>query len=182
MTGITATPKQITQMIILREAGFSVLHISQQLGFSVRTIHRHLAEKNTKKGTIKKEVIEIARAELTKVITSNPAIREQAAKLVMDDIAHANHLRAILIEASEHLTATNLLEATMVMRGAAAYSTALKNTSDTLRHSFGIDKIKDEDGELPELHVKELTNEQARGLQEKLLVIDDDDERVILDD
>lgn len=174
MTGRTATPKEIVQMLILREAGFSVLHISQKLGFSVRTINRHLADNKIKKGSIKKEAIDNARLELTKVITSNSDIREHASRLVIDDIAHANHLRGILIDASEYLTATNLKEAALVMRGAAAYSTAFKNTSDTLRHILGLDKLKEDDGELPQLTIQEITNEQALELQQKNAVTDTD--------
>ena len=182
MTGINATPKVISQMIIMREAGYTVLSISQKLGFSTRTVQRHITENNAKKGTIKKEVIELAREELTKVITSNPTIREEAAKLITDNIAQSNHLRELALVASEHLIATNPKEAMLVMRGLAAYSTVIKNTSDTLMHSFGVDKLKDEVGELPELIVKELSNQEAISMQEKLLVIYEESDRIILDE
>lgn len=173
MTGRTATPKEISEILALREVGYSVLHISQKLGFSVRTIHRHLAENSIKKGSLKKEVIENARTELSRIITSNPAIHAEAAKQIIDDIAHSNHLRDIIIQASEHLKATNLQEATLVMRGAAAYSTALKNTSDTIRHALGVDKIKDEVGELPELYVMELSSEQVKAIAKEQMVEED---------
>lgn len=162
MTGRTATPKEITEILAMREAGYSVLHISQKYGFSTRTIHRHLSENKVKKGSLKQGAIDNARNELFKIITSNPAIQEEAAKLITDDIAHSNHLRGIMIEASEHLKATSLPEAVLVMRAAAAYSTAIKNTSDTTRHALGIDKLIDETEALPELFVTELTNEQIK--------------------
>lgn len=173
MTGRTATPKEITEILALREAGYSVLHISQKYGFSTRTIQRHIAENNIKKGSLKKEMIENARAELSKVITSNVAIRDEAAKLIIDDLAHSNHIRAIIIEASEHLKATTLQEAVLVMRGAAAYSTAFKNTSDTIRHSLGTDKLVDEASELPELIITELTNEQIKEIANEAMVEED---------
>lgn len=173
MTGRTATPKEITEILALREAGYSVLYISQKYGFSNRTIQRHLAENNVKKGSLKKEVIEKARVELNKVISSNLTIQNEAAKLIVDDIAHSNHLRAIIIEASDYLKATTLQEAVLVMRGAAAYSTAFKNTSDTIRHSLGADKIIDEAGELPELFISELSNEQIKEMANASMVDED---------
>ena len=59
------------------------------------------------------------------------------------------------------------------MRGAAAYSTALKNTSDTIRHALGVDKIKDEVGELPELYVMELSSEQVKAIAKEQMVEED---------
>jgi len=173
MTRKTTTPIEVTEILALREAGYTVLAISQKLNISVRTIHRHLATHGIKKGSLKEEVIEKARTELFKLVTSNPAIREQAAKLIVDDIAHSNHLRAIMIEASEHLKATTLQEAVLVMRGAAAYSTAFKNTSDTIRHSLGADKLTDEESELPELIITELTSEQIKEMVRDSMVEED---------
>ena len=174
MTSITATTKQITGMLILREAGYTVLAISQVTGFSVRTVYRHLNSHGIKKGSIKIELIDNARAEMLASVSSDSAIREQAAKLICDDLAHSNHVRNIIIEASEHLKATNVTEAALVMRAAAAYSTVIKNTSDTIRHSLGIDKIVDDNvDDLPELVVTELTNEQIREMTKNRLVKSD---------
>lgn len=77
-------------------------------------MQRHFAEYGTKKGSIKKEVLDNARADLLKRVTS-----EEAAKLINDDLAHAQHLREMLINASEYLQATSLKEAVLVMRAAA---------------------------------------------------------------
>ena len=173
MTSITATTKQITDMLILREAGYTVLAISQITGFSVRTVYRHLNTHSIKKGSLKIELIENARAEMLASVSSNSAIREHAARLVYDDLAHSNHIRNVIIEASEHLKATNVTEAALVMR-AAAYSTVIKNTSNTIRHSLGVDKIADDNVEdLPELVVTELTNEQIREMTKNCLVKSD---------
>ena len=169
MTRVTATPKEITEMLALREAGYTALAISQMTGLSVRTVYRHLATHGIKKGSLKKEVIENARAELLNLVTSSTTIREQAAKIISDDLAHTTHIRNIVIEASEHLKATNPQEAVLVMRAAAAYSTVIKNTSDTIRHSLGLDKLVDDVGDLPELVIEEITNEQALAMHAKLV-------------
>ncbi len=102
-----------------------------------------------------------ARADLMKRITSDDSIREEAARLINDDLAHARHLRSIMVEASALLTATTLPEAVLVMRAAAAYSTAIKNTSDTLRHTLRIERTIDETvADLPELLIRELSQEE----------------------
>ncbi|OIQ64567.1 hypothetical protein GALL_538810 [mine drainage metagenome] len=170
----TATPQQITEMLALREAGYTALAISQKLGLSVRTIHRYLSAHGAKKGRLKAEAIEQARNDLFQLVTSSPAIREAAAKLIADDLAHSNHIRAIMIEAAEHLKATTPQEAMLVMRAAAAYSTALKNTSDTIRHSLGANKVDDETDDLPELVVRELTSDEIAELISKQGTVDDE--------
>ncbi len=167
------TPHEVTEILALREAGYTVLAISQKLNLSDRTVHRHLATYGAKKGSIKEEVIEKARNELFNLVTSNSTILAEAAKLIVDDIAHSTHLRAILLEASAHLKATTLPEAVLVMRAAAAYSTAFKNTSDTIRHSLGADKLIDEAGELPELIITELSNEQIKEMAKEAMVEED---------
>jgi hypothetical protein len=167
MTRKTTTPKEITEILTLREAGYTVLAISQKLNISTRTIDRHLATHGAKKGSLKQEVIENARTELFKLITSNTAIREEAAKLIADDIAHSKHIRAIVIEASEFLKATSLPDAVLVMRGAAAYATVFKATSDTIRHALGVDRLIDESDELPELMVSEMTAKDVEKMREQ---------------
>lgn len=173
MTGKTTTPKEVLEMLTLREAGYTVLSISQKLNISVRTVYRHLEKYGTKKGSLKQAAIDKARGELLRLITSDAAIREEAAKLITDDLAHANHLRAIIIEASEHLKAATIQEAMFVMRAAAAYSTALKNTSDMIRHSLALDQVRNDPEELPELVVNELSKEQIDEMKEAALVGDD---------
>ena len=88
-----------------------------------------------------------------------------------DDLAHARLLRQRMADASEHLVATNLEEAALLMRAAAAYSTALKNTSDTLRHSMRTEKaLEAHDAvNLPELVVREITNEEAIKMRPDML-------------
>lgn len=166
MTKKTATPAEISQALALREAGYTALSISQRLGISVRSLQRHFADHGTKKGSIKKEVLENARADLLKRVTSDEAIKEEAARLINDDLAHAQHLRELMINATEHLQATSLKEAVLVMRAAAAYSTAIKNTSDMMRHTLRIEKsIDDTEKDLPELLIKELTSDEIEAMR-----------------
>lgn len=163
----TAAPDEISQALAMREAGYTVLSISQRLGISVRSLQRHFAKHGTKRGAAKQELIEAARADLLKRVTSDDAIREEAAKLINDDLAHARHLRAVMLEASEQLQAASLKDAVLVMRAAAVYSTAIKNTSDVLRQTLRLDRAIDEADEgLPDLVICELTSEEVAKLRD----------------
>lgn len=178
MTKKTASPAEISQALALREAGYTALSISQRLGISVRTLQRYFAEHGVKKGCIKEEVLAQARADLLKRVTSDEAIKEEAAKLINDDLAHAMHLRELMINATEHLQAASLKEAVLVMRAAAAYSTAIKNTSDMMRHTLRIERtIDDTDKELPELVIKELTSGEIEEMRR--VGVDEEEEEAL---
>lgn len=150
----------------MREAGYTVLSISQELGISIRTLNRHFAEHGAKKGTVKDTLLNAARDDLMKRVLSDDAIREEAARLINDDLAHARHLRELLADASEQLVASSLKDAVLVMRAAAAYSTAIKNTSDVLRRSLRTENTLEDAGkELPELVISELSNDEVNELR-----------------
>lgn len=174
----SVTPTLEAQIIALREAGYTNLAISKRLGVGLRTVQRHLASAGVKKGSLKSELIEQAREEAMALLRSDPAIKQAISQLLLDDIAHVAHLRDIVIEASEHLQATDAKSAALVMRGAAAYSVVVKNTSDTLQKHFG-KYSQPEAQELPELIVREITAEEAmqmtqRGMVEDSYDTDDD--------
>lgn len=103
-------------------------------------------------------------------VTSNDRINEEAGRIVADDLAHARLLRERMAVAAEHLTATNLEEAALLMRAATASSTALKNSSDMLRHSLRTtDQALDAQDaqDLPELIVREISDAEARQMQQQ---------------
>ena len=62
------------------------------------------------------------------------------------------------------MQATNLQEAALVMRAAAAYATAIKATSDVLKHALHTESQEDRE-ELPELVITDLTAEEIEELQ-----------------
>lgn len=167
MTKTHATPDEIGEALALREAGYTVLAISQRLGISVRTLQRHFAAAGTRKGAVKAEVLRKARDELLARITSDQAIKEEAARLVADDLAHSIHLRELILAASEQMKAESLRDAVQVMRAAAAYSTAIKNTSDIIRRSLRVEDCDNTSDELPELVINELTQQDIERLHSK---------------
>lgn len=166
MTKKTAIPDEIAQALAMREVGYTVLSISQRLGLSVRSLQRHFAAHGAVKGGLKQELMDGARAELMKRVTSDDTIRDEVAQLVNDDLAHTRHLRGILHRASEHLHASSLTEAVLVMRAVAAYSTAIKNTSDTLRQTMRVERaVVVSEAALPELVVREMTRHEVEALR-----------------
>lgn len=165
MSKTHATPEEVADALALREAGFTALAISQRLGISIRTLQRNFAAAGTRKGAAKAEVLQRAKDELMARITSDEAIKVEAARLVADDLAHSLHLREVILAASEQMKATNLVEAALVMRAAAAYSTAIKNTSDIIRRSLRLEERDETSDELPELIVLELTQEEIERLR-----------------
>jgi AraC-like DNA-binding protein len=167
MTKTHATPDEIGEALALREAGYTVLAISQRLGISVRTLQRHFAAAGTRKGAVKAEVLRKAKDELLARITSDQSIKEEAARLIADDLAHSIHLRELILAASEQMKAESLRDAVQVMRAAAAYSTAIKNTSDIIRRSLRLEARDDTSDELPELVVTELTQAEIERLRSK---------------
>jgi AraC-like DNA-binding protein len=159
------TPDEISQAHALREAGYTTLAISQRTGISVRTLTRHFAAAGTRKGAIKAAILKRAKDDLLSRIISDEAIREEAARLIADDLAHSRHLREVIYAASEHMVATNLEEAVQVNRAAAAYSTTIKNTSDLIRHSLRVEALSESSDELPELTIQELSQADIERIQ-----------------
>lgn len=186
MTKKTAGPDEISQALALREAGYTALAISQRLGISVRSLQRHFSAAGTKKGALKTDLLQRAKEDLMARITCDTTIKEEAARLVADDLAHSLHLRDVILAASEQMTAASLEEAALVMRAAAAYSTAIKNTSDIIRRSLRLMDLSDDMDDLPELVVTGLTHEAIAELRRQSISEDavekTDDAIALVDD
>jgi hypothetical protein len=120
-----------------------------------------------------------AKDELLARITSDEVIKEEAARLVADDLAHSIHLREVILAASEQMKADSLRDAVQVMRAAAAYSTAIKNPSDIIRRSLRLEERDDTSDELPELVVAELSQAKIVALRRRSDVDSDLDAEVV---
>lgn len=167
MPGKSLTPDQISHAVALREAGYTVAAISERLSMSPRSLQRLFARSGAGKGAASAKLVQEARDALLRSLTSNDRIREEAARALVDDLAHARQLRQRMTEAAEHLTASDLREAALLMRAAAAYSTALKNTSDMIRQTLQVERLDSVDAvaDLPELVVRDLSAEEVRELR-----------------
>lgn len=167
MTKNTA-PDTVANALSMRAAGYTTVAISQQLGIGIRTLGRLFAKHGTSKGSAMPEVIEASRSELLALITSDDAIRQKAAQLLRDDLAHVQAIReamALTLETISEKPPRTPKDAALTMRAIVAYSTALKNTADVWRHSLRMDERTADDKPLPELHIYELTAEQIEDLK-----------------
>lgn len=167
MTKNTA-PDAVAQALSMRAAGYTVTAISQELGIGVRTLGRLFAKHGTTKGSALPEVIEASRSKLLALITSDDAIRQQAAQLLQDDLAHVQAIReamAVTLEAMSDTPPKTPKDAVQVMRAVVACSTALKNTADVWRHSLRMDDRDADDKPMPELVISELTAQEIETLK-----------------
>jgi hypothetical protein len=167
MPGKSINPSQTAEALVLREAGYSVTAIAERTGVGIRSLQRLFQRHGVRKGSIKAEMVEQARKQLMDAVTSE-AIKVEAARIVQDDLAQVRALRTRLALAAEQLTATNLVEAAVVMRAGAAWATALKCSTDMLRHTLRFDKKleAEEEAVLPDLIVTVIDAADARAMQD----------------
>jgi len=159
------TPVQKKQALTLRAAGYTITAISDKTSISVSTIKRLFKEHSIKKGELKQSVINKAIDELLHDATAVEAIKREMASLVQDDLAQVKRLRTAMAEAIEVLEATDTTEALQVMRAVSAGAVALKSTSETLRKTLGMDRDDEVNGELPELVISVLTEDEMEGIR-----------------
>ena len=159
------TPMQKKSAVTMRAAGYTLTVISDKTGISVPSLKRLFKEHMIKKGELKQSVIDKAVDELLNDAQIIELIRREANFLLRDDIAMVRRLRAAMAEATEVLEATDTAEALQVMRAVSAGAVALKSTSETLRKSLGMDKDDDIGGDLPELIISVLTEDEMQGIR-----------------
>jgi hypothetical protein len=159
------TPMQKKSAVTMRAAGYTHTVISDKTGISVSSLKRLFKEHVIKKGELKQSVIDKAIDELLNDAQIIELIKREANFLLRDDIAMVRRLRAVMAEATEVLEATDTAEALQVMRAVSAGAVALKSTSETLRKSLGMDKDDDIGGDLPELIISVLTEDEIQGIR-----------------
>lgn len=167
MSGKSASPEQICEVVASREAGFTVAAIATRTGLSQSTVQRILKRNSVAKGAAHSQLVEQAREQLLSLLKSPDAIAAEASQMIADDLAQAKLLRAKMLEAAEKMEARNLTEAALLMRAAAAMSTALKNTSDMVRQSLQYNARRADlaSEDLPVLQVQELSTDQIATLR-----------------
>jgi len=159
------TPAQKKQALILRVAGYTITSISDKTNMSVSAVKRLLKEHLVKKGELKQSVIDKATDELLHDASAIEEIKREVASLIHDDLAQVKRMRTVMAEAIDVLTATDTAEALQVMRAISAGAVALKSTSETLRKSLGMDKDDEVSGDLPELVISILTEDEMSDIR-----------------
>ena len=165
MAGTHITPVQKQHALAMRAAGYTIVLIADKTRVSVSTLKRLFKTHTVKKGEIKQSVIDKATDELLHDATTVEIIKREAASLLLDDLAMAKRLREAMAEATEALEASDTAEALQVMRAVSAGAVALKSTSETLRKSLGLDKEDEVSGDLPELVISVLTEDEMSDIR-----------------
>lgn len=164
MPGKRLTPDQEVEAVTLREAGFTLTAIAEQIGLSVSSLQRLFRRRSTRRGTASKEAVENARQNLLSSLTSNERIKAEVARIISDDMAHSRMIREKAAVAMEAMTPSGTAEAALTIRALVAYSTLIKNTSDTLRNDLRMSgaSVESMADDLPDLVIQEMTAEDIR--------------------
>jgi len=165
MTGTHITPRQKQHALAMRAAGYTITAISDKEKISVSTLKRFFKEHLVKKGEIKQSVVSKVTDELLNDTSTVEVIKREVASLIYDDLAMVKRLRVAMSEATEVLEATDTAEALQVMRAVSAGAVALKSTSETLRKSLGMDRDDEVSGDLPELVISVLTEDEMSDIR-----------------
>lgn len=165
MPGKKATPDQSNQVVILREAGYTLPAIADRLDLSISTVQRIIKTNRVVAGAGTQALIDRAREELFATAFSLEAIQQTVAEQVTDELALSRQIRAKLASALEALDPTDPI----VFRGLAAASTTLKLTQDVTRRALPIEKLNQaqEIEELPTLQIHIMTEQDVAEMRAK---------------
>ncbi|AKF43659.1 helix-turn-helix domain-containing protein [Pseudomonas fragariae (ex Marin et al. 2024)] len=165
MPGKKTTPDQSTQVVILREAGYTLPVIADRLDLSISTVQRIIKTTKAVAGAGTQALIDKAREELLSSAFSLDAVQQTVATLVADELALSHLIRTKIANALEALDPTD----PVAFRGLAAASTALKLTQDVTRRSLPIEKLNQVQDieELPTLQIHILTENDVAEMRAK---------------
>lgn len=165
MAGKKATPDQSTQVVIFREAGYTLPAIANRLDISISTVQRIIKTNKVVAGAGTQALIERAREELFASAFSLEAIQQTVAEQVTDELALSRQIRTKLASALEALDPTDPI----VFRGLAAASTTLKLTQDVTRRALPIEKLNQAQDieELPTLQIHIMTEQDVAEMRAK---------------
>ncbi|MFJ3525630.1 helix-turn-helix domain-containing protein [Pseudomonas sp. NPDC090203] len=165
MPGKKSTPDQNTQVVILREAGYTLPVIADRLDLSISTVQRIIKTNKAVAGAGTRALIDKAREELLSSAFSIDAVQQTVATLVADELALSHLIRTKIANSLEALDPTD----PVAFRALAAASTALKLTQDVTRRSLPIEKLNQaqEIEELPTLQIHILTENDVAEMRAK---------------
>ncbi|MDU8605983.1 helix-turn-helix domain-containing protein [Pseudomonas syringae group sp. 247E2] len=165
MPGKKTTPDQSTQVVILREAGYTLPVIADRLDLSISTVQRIIKTTKAVAGAGTQALIDKAREDLLSSAFSLDAVQQTVATLVADELALSHLIRTKIANALEALDPTD----PVAFRGLAAASTALKLTQDVTRRSLPIEKLNQAQDieELPTLQIHILTENDVAEMRAK---------------
>lgn len=165
MAGKRATPEQVSQVVVLREAGYTTAMISSEVGLSPATVKRIYTAQNAKKGAVSKELVEKARNDVINSIADNDKLKAMTAKLIQDNLAINELIRDKVVESVSKLEPVDTETAALSLRGLTAASTSIKNTSDAVRSLLSFDHLNGDVEGLETLTYYDLTEEDIKEMR-----------------
>lgn len=162
MTGSITTKKALEQAIVLREAGYSLASIANKTGVSSATLFRQFKKHGIKKGSISDSAIIDAKKQLLNDAGFIDSLKHQIAASITDDLAHVKQLREASALLLEELMNDRSLPAHYKARGVTALTTGIRLTQEIARRALQVDKLEPDAPDLPELTIRELTNDDIK--------------------
>lgn len=142
MAGKKTTPDQITEVVILREAGYTTAMIAAKTSLSPATIKRYCASNKVKRGSLSNELISNARNEVMNSIAGNDELKAMTANMIADNLAINQIIREKILESVEQLEPKDTESAALCLRGLTAASSSLKSTTDAVKSLLGFDHLQ----------------------------------------
>lgn len=168
MPGTAIAPDTQAQVVVLREAGYSLASIATRLDIGISSVQRIIKKRGAVAGAATQEMIARARDEMIAAAYDLESVRQIAAALVHDDLSLAQRTR---LKAAEILDAI-VVTADSAMpsaRAVVAVATTLKLTQDVQRRALPLDKLERAASveELPEIQIRIMTDDDVKELREQ---------------
>lgn len=167
MAGRPKTAGEIKQAIVLRDGGYSLAAISERTGISVATLARHFKKHGVSKGALTDQAVIEAREQLLSDAGFIDSLKHEIASAIVDDITQFKRIRAALALNIDELVLDSSLPAHYRSRGLTAAATGLRLSQEIIRKALQIDNVEPEEGELPELIVRELLPSEVEQLRQE---------------
>lgn len=155
------SPEIEAKIVAMREAGYTLNVIAANNGCSKPTVDRICKRYGASKGALSQEIINEAKAQLRATISSDGAIQEIAASVVLDTRYHYELIRAKLEEAAGKMEINGSEDVKAAFRSLNSYANALKLSTDAMRSALKMDSSEYVDeATLPTLVVECLSAEE----------------------
>lgn len=158
------SPATIQQIVVMREAGWTLASISEKTSTSISTLQRILKRNKVKAGSKEAEMVVASRAEMFDKLINSDQIRELYATTLSDNESQMRLARVKAAEALENLKCDSTADAALTMRALTAHATMLKSHSDCLRTFIPLPESAQH---IPELTIHIMSAEEEKEMREE---------------
>lgn len=145
-------------------AGWPLIAVAEQTGLSLSTVKRIKKDYAIVRGSKRTELVDAARASLREALTAEFTATESA-RLIRSQVAIANQIQALISEQLAALESNDEIDPLKAAKILATCATASKLSSDGLRRVLGLAAEPEITEALPELIVRDLTDEECSAIR-----------------